>query len=136
VSLPPQSEVRHLKEQLALQEESRSPSVAGTDAAAAADAAPGVALVDTLVSSIHCGVAERINLQKALFEVQDADVRTRAQLAALQCARQVCSGLGGIRDNKIFEVMGELRRRGAAAAPQTPGTARSWRSASVTTAQR
>lgn len=59
----------------------------------------GVSLVDTLVSSIHNNVAERINLQKALFEVQDADVRTRMQLEALESSLKVwlhlfCSFVG------------------------------------------
>lgn len=87
-----QGEVRHLKEQLALQEESRSPSIAGTDNNMANMHPEGVNLFDTLVSSIHNNVAERINLQKALFEVQDADVRTRMQLEALlaQNSARVC----------------------------------------------
>ena len=86
-----QGEVRHLKEQLALQEESRSPSIAGTDMNMSSMHPEGVSLFDTLVSSIHNNVAERINLQKALFEVQDADVRTRMQLEALQETLKVCS---------------------------------------------
>jgi hypothetical protein len=84
-----QGEVRHLKEQLALQEESRSPSIAGTDPNLPSMHPESVSLFDTLVSSIHNNVAERINLQKALFEVQDADVRTRMQLEALQDSLKV-----------------------------------------------
>lgn len=84
-----QGEVRQLKEQLVMQEESRSPSVAGTDMNITNMHPEGVSLFDTLVSSIHNGVAERINLQKALFEVQDADVRTRMQLEALQNSLRV-----------------------------------------------
>jgi hypothetical protein len=86
-----QGEVRHLKEQLALQEESRSPSIAGTDPNLPSMHPESVSLFDTLVSSIHNNVAERINLQKALFEVQDADVRTRMQLEALQDSLKVCN---------------------------------------------
>ena len=72
-----------------MQEESRSPSIAGTDVNHSSMHPEGVSLFDTLVSSIHNNVAERINLQKALFEVQDADVRTRMQLEALHTHRRV-----------------------------------------------
>jgi hypothetical protein len=88
-----QGEVRELKEQLAHQEEARPSGMgeAGSERCGGISQqdSAGASLIDQLASSMHGNVAERINQQKALFEVQDANVRNRMLLERLTRELQV-----------------------------------------------
>jgi hypothetical protein len=86
-----QGEVRNLKEQLALQEEARPSPGNDFGDLERAGAAPeaGIAVVDKLASRIHANVAERINQQKAISEVQDANMKTGRALEGLTARLQV-----------------------------------------------